>query len=101
MHRRRRCLPNSDTTLGVKLRASRARFDPPAIVFNVPDLDVILAPALAPDDLLGLELHLLDAIGTRQTAPVLLIYASPGRAVSIGRYHLYGGPNERDGINVM
>ena len=66
----------------------------------VPDLDVILAPALAPDDLLGLELHFLDAIGRRETPPVLLIYASPGRLVSIGRYHLYGGPAERDGINV-
>ena len=64
------------------------------------DLDVILAPALAPDDLLGLELHFLDAIGRRETPPVLLIYASPGRSISIGRYHLYGGPSERDGINV-
>jgi lipoate-protein ligase A len=67
----------------------------------VPDLDVIFAPALAPDDLLGLELHFLDAVSARETAPVLIIYASPGRAVSIGRYHLYGGPAERDGINVM
>ncbi|MGC2493364.1 lipoate--protein ligase family protein [Candidatus Binatus sp.] len=66
----------------------------------MPDLDVILAPALDPDDLLGLELHFLDAIGRRETAPVLLIYASPGRGISIGRYHQYGGPSERDGINV-
>ena len=64
------------------------------------DLDVILAPAIASDDLLGLELHFLDAIASRQTAPVLLIYASPGRSISIGRYHLYCGPVERDGINV-
>jgi lipoate-protein ligase A len=63
-------------------------------------LDVILAPALAPDDLLGLELHFLDAIAMRETPPVLLIYASPGRAISIGRYHLYCGPSERDGINL-
>ena len=63
-------------------------------------LDVILAPALAPDELLGLELHLLDAIAARDTSPVLLIYASRGRAISIGRYHLYGGPAERDGLNV-
>jgi lipoate-protein ligase A len=67
----------------------------------VPALDVILAPALATDDLLGLELHFLDAIATRQTAPVLLIYASPGRFISIGRYHLYCGASERDGINVF
>lgn len=64
-------------------------------------LDVIFAPALAPDDLLGLELHLLDAIAARDTAPVLLIYASPGRFISIGRYHLYSGPSERDGITAF
>jgi len=64
-------------------------------------LDVILAPAIAPDDLLGLELHLLDPIATRQTPPVLFIYASPGRAISIGRYHMYCGPSERDGTNVF
>ena len=64
-------------------------------------LDVIFAPALALDDLLGLELNFLDAIATRQTAPALLIYASPDRAISIGRYHLYCGPPERDGINVI
>jgi lipoate-protein ligase A len=67
----------------------------------VADLDLILAPAIAPDDLLGLQLHFLDAIATRETPPVLLIYASAGRTVSIGRYHLYRGPVERDGINVM
>jgi len=67
---------------------------------SVPVLDVILAPALAPDDLLGLELHLLDAISRRETPPVLLIYASPGRSISIGRYHLYSGPPEHDGISV-
>ena len=41
----------------------------PAIIVLVPDLDVILAPALDPDDLLGLELHFLDAIGSRETPP--------------------------------
>jgi lipoate-protein ligase A len=66
----------------------------------VPDLDVIFAPALAADDLLGLELHFLDAVGQRETVPVLLIYASPGRSISIGRYHPYSGPSEREGINV-
>jgi len=67
----------------------------------VADLDVILAPAIASDDLIGLELHLLDAIATRETPPVLLIHASMGRSISIGRYHLFRGPSERDGINVM
>ncbi len=67
----------------------------------MPELDVILAPAIAPDDLIGLELHLLDAIATRQTPPVLLIYASPGRSISIGRYHSFDGAPERGGINVI
>jgi lipoate-protein ligase A len=67
----------------------------------MPALDVILAPALVPDDLLGLELHFLDAIATRQTPPALLIYTAPGRFVSISRYHLYSGPSEHDGINVF
>jgi lipoate-protein ligase A len=67
----------------------------------MPELDVILAPTLAPDDLIGLELHFLDAVATRETAPVLLIYASPGRSISIGRYHSFGGEAERDGINVI
>jgi lipoate-protein ligase A len=67
----------------------------------VPALDVILAPALALDELLGVELHFLDAVGMRETAPVLLIYASPGRSISIGRYHIYCGPSEREGISLM
>ena len=74
----------------------------PAIIVDVPALDLILARSLAPDDLLGLELHFLDAIGRRETPPVLLIYgSSPGRSVSIGRYHLYGGPTGRGEISVM
>jgi lipoate-protein ligase A len=65
-------------------------------------LDVIvlsdLAPALAPNALIGLQSHLLDAVVTRQTAPVALIYTSPGRSISIGRYHLYSGTAEKRGI---
>ena len=61
-------------------------------------LDVIVAPALSPDVLIGLQSHLLDAVVTRQTPPVALIYSSPGRCISIGRYHLYAGPAERGGI---
>jgi len=61
-------------------------------------LDVIVAPALAPDVLIGLQSHLLDAVVTRQTPPVALIYSSPGRHMSIGRYHLYAGTAEKRGI---
>ena len=63
-------------------------------------LDVIIAPALAPNALIGLQSHLLDAVVTRQTAPVALIYTSPGRCISIGRYHLYAGIAEKRGIGV-
>ena len=61
-------------------------------------LDVIVAPALAPDALIGLESHLLGAVVTRQTPPVALIYSSPGRYISIGRYHLYAGGAQPGGI---
>src|SRR6266404_3214806 len=61
-------------------------------------LDVIIEPALAPNALIGLQSHLLDAVVTRQTAPVALIYTSPGRSISIGRYHLYSGTAEKRGI---
>ena len=64
-------------------------------------IDVIVAPALTPDVVGGLELHFLEVVVTRQTAPVLLIYASPGRLISIGRYHLYAGPAERGEINAF
>ncbi|MDO8434416.1 MAG: hypothetical protein Q7S58_18600 [Candidatus Binatus sp.] len=61
--------------------------------------DVIAASALAPDALAGLELHFLDAVAARATPPLLLIYRAPGRYLSLGRFHLYGGPAERAGIN--
>jgi lipoate-protein ligase A len=64
-------------------------------------LDVIVAPALAPDTLIGLESHLLAAVVTRKTPPVALIYSSQGRYISIGRYHLYAGSAERSGIGAF
>jgi lipoate-protein ligase A len=64
-------------------------------------LDVISAPALTPDVLGGLELHLLQQVVSRAIPPALLIYAMPGRYLSLGRYHLYGGPVERAGINAF
>lgn len=63
-------------------------------------LDVIVTPSLDADSLLGLELHLLESVAARSAAPVMLIYATAGRAISIGRYHLYSGPDERSGINL-
>jgi len=55
-------------------------------------------PALSPWDLLGLELYLLEAVAARRSEAVLVVYATTGRAVSIGRYHLYGGAPDHDDI---
>lgn len=63
-------------------------------------LDAIVTSALDADSLLGLELHFLQSVASRATAPVMLICAAQGRAISIGRYHLYAGPSARDGISV-
>jgi lipoate-protein ligase A len=67
----------------------------------VPALEAIVRPAISPWDLLGLELHLLEAVAARRSAPVLVLYATTGCAVSIGRYHLYGGRSDHDGIVAM
>lgn len=67
----------------------------------MPALEAIVRPVISPWDLLGLELHLLEAVAARRRAPVLVVYATPGRAVSIGRYHLYGGAPERAGMGAM
>ena len=67
----------------------------------MPALEVIVRPAISPWDLLGLELHLLEAVAARRCAPVLVLYATPGCAVSIGRYHLYGGTPVHDNIVAM
>ncbi len=62
-------------------------------------LDLILAPALDAWELLGLELNLSDAQAAA-APPTLVLYATSGRGVSIGRYHLYGGPGVNDGVGV-
>jgi lipoate-protein ligase A len=72
-----------------------------ASIEDVAVLDAIIIPALAPFDLLGLELAMLDRVARRAASPLLIAYTLGGRVVSIGRYHLYGGPAERGGINVM
>ncbi len=55
-------------------------------------------PALAPLELLGLQLHFLDAVATGESAPILLLYQLQGKVISIGRYHLYDGPPSRGEI---
>ena len=61
-------------------------------------LDAIVIPAIAPLEIAGLELYLLEATAARQAAPALIVYASPGRMVSLGRYQLYCGDPVRSGI---
>jgi lipoate-protein ligase A len=67
----------------------------------VPVLDLIAAPALDAWELLGLELNLLDAQGERAAPPTLILHATTGRRVSIGRYHLYRGSEKRGGVGVL
>jgi lipoate-protein ligase A len=64
----------------------------------VPVLDAITLSRLDPGDLLGLELHFLDAVAARACRPVLIIYSLAGRLIALGRYHLYAGPAHRDGL---
>jgi lipoate-protein ligase A len=64
-------------------------------------LEAVVRPVISPWDLLGLELHLLEAVAAGRTPPLLLLYATTGRAVSVGRYHLYQGAPDHDGIVAM
>ncbi len=64
----------------------------------VPAFEAIVLRSLAPWLLLGLEAHLLDAAAAAPSAPILLVHAHPGRALSLGRYHPWNGPAERAGI---
>jgi lipoate-protein ligase A len=78
-----------------------ARSAAPGSIQDVAVLDAIITSAVAPFDLLGLELAMVDRVARRASSPVLIAYTLGGRFVSIGRYHLYNGPPERGGINVM
>ncbi len=62
-------------------------------------LDIVCLPALAPAELLGLQLHFLDAVASGESAPVLLLYQLQGKVISIGGYQLYDGPASRGEIS--
>jgi len=64
----------------------------------VTSLDIVCLPALAPAELLGLQLHFLDAVASGESAPVLLLYQIQGKVISIGGYQLYDGPAARGEI---
>ncbi|HVN27579.1 MAG TPA: hypothetical protein VMT64_03790, partial [Candidatus Binataceae bacterium] len=61
--------------------------------------DIVMMQGVEPWHLLGLQAHLLEAVATHQTRPVLLIYTMRGRLLSLGRYHLYEGPTERANLS--
>ena len=57
--------------------------------------DIVMMQGVEPWHLLGLQAHLLEAVATRETRPILIIYTMRGRMLSLGRYHLYDGPVTR------
>jgi lipoate-protein ligase A len=54
---------------------------------------------IEPWHLLGLQAHLLEAVATHETRPILLIYTMRGRLLSLGRYHLYDGVASRTDLS--
>ncbi len=63
-------------------------------------LDAIYIPELSSWELLGLESYFLETVKAGRCAPVLITYGLPGRLVSLGRYHLYAGPDTHQEISV-
>ena len=61
--------------------------------------DIVTIPSIDAWHLLGLQAHLLEAVATKECAPILLIYSMRGRLLLLGRYHLYSGPDEREGLS--
>jgi lipoate-protein ligase A len=57
--------------------------------------DIVMMQGVEPWHLLGLEAHLLEAVATRATRPILIIHSMGGRLLSLGRYHLYDGAASR------
>jgi lipoate-protein ligase A len=67
----------------------------------VPILEAAVLRSVSPWDLIGLELHMLEAAGAGLSGPFLAVYDCPGRLVSLGRYHLYSGESEREGVGAI
>jgi len=63
-------------------------------------LDAIYVPELTQAELLGLQSCFLEVVKAGYRAPALITYSLAGRLVSLGRYHLYDGVQEREGIEV-
>jgi len=63
-------------------------------------LDAVYIPQICSLELLGLQSYFLETVKAGRSAPVLLTYGLAGKTVSLGRYHLYSGPDSHQGINV-
>ncbi|MGD0074639.1 MAG: hypothetical protein ABSD31_09905 [Candidatus Binataceae bacterium] len=63
-------------------------------------LDAINVQEISSWELLALQSFFLEAVGAGRHDPVLMTYGLAGRAVSLGRYHLYGGPETNRGVDV-
>jgi lipoate-protein ligase A len=63
--------------------------------------DAIVLPSIGSSDLLGLEQYLLEGVASQRLPPTLVIHSMPGRIISLGRYHLYDGPERRGGVATM
>lgn len=61
-------------------------------------LDAIVIPSLTCGQLLGLQNYLLEGVAARLCPPTLLIYQLAGRLISLGRYHLFEGPETRGAV---
>lgn len=61
-------------------------------------LDAIVIPTLGPWFLLGLESYFLETAASGRSAPVMLVYGTAGRRLSLGRYHAWDGPCDRNGV---
>jgi len=63
-------------------------------------LDAVYLPEISHQQLLGLQSYFLEAVASDRCAPLLITYCLAGQLVSLGRYHLYAGPQSRAGIAV-
>ena len=63
--------------------------------------DLVMTQGIEPWHLLGLEAHMLEAVATKETRPILLIHTLRGRVVSLGRYHAYDGTPARADLVAM
>lgn len=61
-------------------------------------LDAVYIPGIRSSELLALQLYFLEAVKSGLCEPILITYELPERAVALGRYHLYAGPETCGGI---